>query len=389
MAVPDLLRERRENHPPPMKIAVVATAWFPLSHADVMVSRWVRPYPGDAEKGWKPESRIVSVYLEQRSARDIGMRFCAENGLPVYDSVAPALTLGGNSLAVDAVLLIGEHGEYPRNEFGQKLYPRRRLFDEIVKVFRASGRAVPVFNDKHFSWDFADSSEMLRLAEELGFPLYGGSSLTHCPVEPEAPVRAGEAVIEALSLFHGDPDSYGFHSLEFLQALVERREGGERGIRAVRAWRGAECRDAIAGEIPSDLLAEALARHGYPRDERVIPGLLARVEDPWFFQLEHEDGLRVHHLLLPKFASRWVVAARTAEGILRSAMLTDDGGPAAFFGNFARLNAKVQEFFHTKKFPGPPRRTHLVTGALQACLQAAREPGRRAETPHLKIAYRA
>jgi hypothetical protein len=370
-----------------MKIAVVATAWFPLSHADVIVSRWVQPYPGDDGRGWLPDSEIGSVYLEQRSDRDIGVRFCAKNQLPIFDSVAQALTLGGDSLAVDAVLLIGEHGDYPRNEFGQKLYPRRRLFDEIVKVFRSSGRSVPVFNDKHFSWDFTESGDMLRLAGELGFPLYGGSSLTHCPIAPGCPVHAGESVKEALSLFHGDPDSYGYHSLEFLQAFVERRAGGETGIRAVRAWSGEACRRAIAREIPEDLFAEALARHGYPRDATVIPGLLARVEDPWLFQLEHHDGFKAHHVLLPKFVSQWVVAVRAGDGPLRSAVLNGDGGAAAFFANFARLNARVQEFFRTKKFPSPPLRTHLVAGALQACLQAAREPGRRHETPHLDFAY--
>lgn len=370
-----------------MKIAVIATTWFPLSHADVIVSRWIRPFPGDAEKGWTPESRIVSLYIEQRGPRDIGAEICAAAGIPVMDTVEAALTLGGEVLAVDAVILIGEHGDYPRNEFGQKLYPRRRLFDEIVAVFRASGCSVPVFNDKHLSWNFADGSEMLRLAGELGFPLYAGSSLPHCPLEPGPPVESGERVDEALSLFHGDPDSYGYHSLELLQSFLEKRSGGETGIASVRAWRSEEVRRAIAGEVPRELFTEALAAQGYRRDEETREMILSRVEDPWLFQLKHRDGLQVFHVLLPKFAGHWILSARVSSGI-RTSRLVEDGGPAGFFANFARLNARVQEFLRSGIAPTPVQRTQLAGGALQACLQAAKCPGHWQETPHLAIAYR-
>ena len=52
---------------------------------------------------------------------------------------------------MDAVLIIGEHGAYPYNEYGQHLYPRYRFFKEVTRVFREDGRAVPVFNDKSVS----------------------------------------------------------------------------------------------------------------------------------------------------------------------------------------------------------------------------------------------
>ena len=58
------------------------------------------------------------------------------------------------TLAVDGVLLIAEHGDDPANEKGQKLYPRYELFEQILSVFRNSGRTVPVFNNKHLSWNW-------------------------------------------------------------------------------------------------------------------------------------------------------------------------------------------------------------------------------------------
>lgn len=371
-----------------MKIAVISTIWYPLSHTDVIVARWEEPYWTDADKGWtKPASTIASVYLDQTTDRDIGHAFCRKRGIPIFDSVRSALTLGTETLAVDAVLLIAEHGDYPHNEFRQKLYPRKELFDAIAAVFRESGRVVPVFNDKHLSWDFDLSCQMLAMAEELGFPLYAGSSLTHCPLDPGLPLTPGEGVTEALALFHGDPDNYGFHTMEYVQSLVERRPGGEPGIRALRALEGPAVQAAVAaGEVPRDLLLAALVRHGYPDEDGVIPFILERAEGCLLYQLEHRDGLKVYHLALPKFVSRWIAAVRAGDGTVRSCAVVA-GGAQGFFANFAWLNGRVNEFFQTGRAPTPLKRTHLITGALQAVLQALPEKGRRIETSHLAVTY--
>jgi len=66
---------------------------------------------------------------------------------PTSRDIAPA---AGDKLAVDAVLIIGEHGEYRKNEFGAKKNIRATgFFKQVVDVFRKDGRATPVFNDKH------------------------------------------------------------------------------------------------------------------------------------------------------------------------------------------------------------------------------------------------
>ena len=70
---------------------------------------------------------------------DIGRGMAARYGIPLAGTPAEALTLGGKHLAVDGVLIIGEHGNFPHNEKGQKLYPRRRLLEETVKVFPKLG----------------------------------------------------------------------------------------------------------------------------------------------------------------------------------------------------------------------------------------------------------
>jgi hypothetical protein len=69
----------------------------------------------------------------------------------LYPTIHDTLTLGGDKLAVDAVVFTGEHGDYPENELGQKMYPRYELFNQILDVYEKSGRVVPTFSDKHLS----------------------------------------------------------------------------------------------------------------------------------------------------------------------------------------------------------------------------------------------
>src|SRR5262249_57845405 len=97
--------------------------------------------------------------------------------IPLAQSIPEAPTPGGDKLAVDGVLIVAEHGDYPSNDRGQILYPRRRFFEEIVKVFQSSGRAVPVFNDKHLSYSWDDAKWMVEQSRKLGFPMMAGSSV--------------------------------------------------------------------------------------------------------------------------------------------------------------------------------------------------------------------
>ena len=82
---------------------------------------------------------------------DIGTQLAKEHGVPIYSSINLALCCGGSELAVDGVIMIGEHGDYPWNEKGQHLFPRKYFMEQILGVFASSGRSVPVFNDKHLS----------------------------------------------------------------------------------------------------------------------------------------------------------------------------------------------------------------------------------------------
>ena len=57
-----------------------------------------------------------------------------------------------------------EHGSSSLNRFGQKQYPRKRFFDQIIDMIRQSKRTVLMFVDKHldYPWDRAKETYDMR-----------------------------------------------------------------------------------------------------------------------------------------------------------------------------------------------------------------------------------
>ena len=215
---------------PKLRIAAITTAYFKYSHADDIITKFIEGY-AILGRTHQPHASVVSLAIEQFPASDIGRGLAARYGIPIFDTPAAALGLGGpgGTLAVDGVILVGEHGEYPFNAKGQELYPRCRLFEEIIKVFRRSGRSVPVYNDKHFSYDWPSAAWMYDQSRALGFPMMAGSSVPVAWRRPPLALRPGIVLEGALALGFGGLEVYGFHTLELLQAFVERRRGGEVG----------------------------------------------------------------------------------------------------------------------------------------------------------------
>jgi len=164
------------NPAKPLRVAIVTTIYKYLSHGQHIGDRFLIGYPIDG--AWhKPNIKVVSLYVDQKPDGDLSQERASEFGFRVYPTIAEALCCGGDSLACDAVLIVAEHGDYPRNDKGQILYPRYEFFEQCVKVFEKSGRAVPVYNDKHLSYNWDDAKWMFDKSRELNFPLSGGSSI--------------------------------------------------------------------------------------------------------------------------------------------------------------------------------------------------------------------
>lgn len=365
---------------PARPVAGVVTVYRPDTHADVILTKILRGWRHDDGPG--PALRLASVFIDQPETSAFGRELCARHGVPVVGSIEEALTLGGRSIAVDGVLSLGEHGDYPLNGIGQQLYPRRRFMEEITTAFEKHGRVVPVFNDKHLGPVWADARWMYDRARALGIPFMAGSSLPVGYRTTEIELPPDSHITAAVGIGYGGLEIYGFHALEFYQCHVERRRGAERGVRAVRLLEGPALWRAIDdGTVSRSALEAAFA--AVPKTGR--PDMRADREAALFL-FEHLDGLVGAVLYLPSVAGTSIgleVAGRPQP--LATAF---DERTEPRYPHFAYLLAAIETMIHTGRPTYPVERTLLTSGILDRALTSRAQGGVRLATPELAIAYR-
>src|SRR5262249_50967223 len=297
------------------------------------------------------------LYIEQFPETDIGRGMAARYKIPLLKTPGETLTLGGKGLAVDGVLLIGEEGDWADKEKGQKVYPRRRLFEEIVKVFRATGKSVPVYNDKHFSYSWADAWWMYQQTKELGFPMMAGSSVPVTWRRPALELRAGTKLDGVVGVGYGGIESYGFHTLESMQVFAERRQGGETGVRAAQALQGKAMWEAAGKGLWSRALLEAALAP--------VPGKRGRLEeadrDATVFLIEYADGLRGAGYVSARHVAEFAAAVQPAG---HQPAGTWCYLPKPQRDHFSFLSNHIEKMFLTGKSSYPVERTLLTTGML-------------------------
>jgi hypothetical protein len=369
-----------------------------LSHAQHIGDRFLIGYPHEGQ--WhRPDMKVVSLYVDQKPDGDQSAERAREFGFTVYPTIAEALRVGGDKLAVDAVLIIGEHGNYPKNEKGQILYPRYEFFKQCVEVFEKDGRAVPVYNDKHLSYSFEKAQWMVDSSRRLKFPMLAGSSLPVTWRLPDIELPMNCEIEEALMVGEGGSDPMDFHALEGMQCMVERRKGGETGVKAVQMIEGDEVWKAgEQGRWSKDLLTAALSRSDTPQGLTILDGrtqdlvasgeLPKLVKKPAAYFIERNDGLRTTLLMLNGAIKDFNFAARVKgmRGIQSTQFLLS---PTPNVTYSACLVAKIEEMFATGKAPYPVDRTLIVSGILEACLTSRLQGQKRLETPQLSVRYRA
>ena len=363
------------------KIAAVVTTYYPRSHADVIVTKFMKGFSTD-DGLIKPRVELASIYLDQIHENDIGQELAAEHNVPIYQSIRQALTLGGKELAVDGVLLIGEHGDYPQNEKGQQMYPRRYFFEQIYGVFASSGKAVPVFCDKHLSYNWADAEWMYSRAQKFSVPLMAGSSLPTCWRQPFLEYALDTELKEAIGIGHGGIESYGFHALETLQCMVERRKGGEVGVASVQCLEGEDVWKAADAGIWSRQLAEAACE---PMEKKPDGSMEEHCGNPAAFLIEYRDGFKATVLMLNGYVSGFAFAGRVGDEVQGTAFNLQGGEP---FAHFSYLSLNIEEMFVTGTPQYPAERTLLTTGILDAVMNSRYQGYKRIPTPYLDVTYR-
>ena len=361
------------------RVAAIVTEYRIRSHADNIVTRLLEGYA----LHWgivAPRLEVAALYTDQVTENDISRELAATHGVPIFSTIREALTLGGNELDVDGVVIVGEHGQYPFNEKGQHLYPRRRFFEETFAVFKESGRAVPVFSDKHLSYNWENAKWIYDTAQALGVPLMAGSSLPVSLRVPPAEVPLGAAVEEIVVVAQGGIESYGFHALEIGQCLAERRKGFETGVVAVQCLTGDAFKDASesGGRWSKEL--ERAAVEVQPHRKGVAP------RDAAAFVVEYGDGLRVTVLMLSGFAQQWGAAVKLGGSTepLATCFMQQRYQP---LWSFCHQVDYIERMVETGKAPSPIERTLLTTGMIDAAMTSRFEGGRRIETPYMAVSY--
>ncbi|MBI3463558.1 MAG: hypothetical protein HY000_10945 [Planctomycetes bacterium] len=378
------------------RVAAINSIYRLRSHAYHIAGRFIHGYSREGVHH-QPPFKLVRMYNDQYPADDLGRAVCKQHGIELCRT--PAEALGGErGLDVDAVLLIVEHGDYPLNDRGQILYPRYELFEQVMQVFRTSGRSVPVFCDKHLSYDHRSAAKMVAASREMGFGLMAGSSLPVTWRRPELEPPLETAFTEGLVAFgydRGPAEIYLFHALECLQCLLERRRGGETGVRSVTCLQGdAVWQAADQGRWSWKLLEAALAcnpsnNYGRPREN---------VSKPQAILVEYRDGARGTVLNLIEQVSDFSFAGSVAgdsarprnqalgEGLttLSTAFVLPNPPGAKFFDP---LTFNIEKFFAAGRPPYPVERTLLTSTVLDWALRSFADGSRRVEDPSLDVRY--
>jgi hypothetical protein len=370
------------------RIACLASYWAaPNSHADWIIAKLLDGYWW---QGAHTPSRvdIVSVYIHQFDTSLLGQKICRAKNIPIYKSVGEAVTLGGTDLAVDGVVIVGEHGDYPTDLKGHWLLPRWWIYQQVIKVFEKSGRSVPVFNDKHLSYNWDDAKWMFDKSRELGFPLTGGSSIPTYFREPEIDLAADTPLKNSIVLGGAADEGAIFHCIDVLQAFVERRKGGETGVKAVQSIRGPETWNWVARTPWAGRLLDSVARRF-----KLAPTALREDAKANACIVDYNDGTR--GVVISGKDVGWTFAGEI-EGQAEPTIISMLGWPGPF-SQYHAANGQphwITEMMLTKREPFNAERLLLSTGITNHYMDSNWENGRytavgrRIETPLMNMTYR-
>jgi hypothetical protein len=381
------------------KVAILATVVRKYSHAQHFIDRFLEGY-GWQGRHHRPSIELASLYVDQFPDGDLARERSKRHGVPIYPTIEEALTLGGSKLAVDGVLIIGEHGNYPRNEKGQTLYPRYKWFKQVVTLFEQTGRAVPVFNDKHLSVTWPECIEMVEDARRLRFPLMAGSSLPVTWRIPSVDFPLNAALRESVCVCYGGVDSYDFHGLETAQCMSERRGGGETGVRAVQGFRGEKLWSTLDERVLTrKLVFSALARShtvrgrpGYAYATPDMAWLRETSSDAVGYFVEHIDGLTTTMLLLNGLVTDFTYAGavRDSDEIVSCQMHLPMPPRYTTLPNFfSPLVNHIEQMILTGRAQYPVERTLLTSGMTLFAVDSLHQGQKRIEIPAMAITYRA
>jgi hypothetical protein len=382
---PDVAAQTAQKRP---RIACLVSYWgLPTSHADWIVNKLIDGY------WWQgahtpSQVEVVSVYIHQLDTSLLGQKVCKAKNIPIFKTVVEAVTLGGKELAVDGVAIVAEHGNYRTDLKGHWLLPRWWIYQQVMNVFEQSKRSVPVFNDKHLSYNWDEAKWMFDKSRELNFPLTGGSSIPTYFRKPEIELAIDTPIKNSIVV--GDTADEGaiFHCIDVLQSFVDRRKGGETGVKAVQSIRGAGTRAWVERNSWAGSLLEAVRKKFDLKPEDLEEHRNSNV-----CVVEYNDGSKA--AVLPGRGVGWTFAGEI-EGQKDPTIVSMLGfpGPISQYHAANAFEHWIIEMMLTGKEPFDAERLLLSTGIVNNYMESNWENGRysavgrRIETPFFDMKYR-
>ncbi|HEY2952414.1 MAG TPA: hypothetical protein VGK40_07525 [Verrucomicrobiae bacterium] len=375
---------------PLRKIAFLLDEFAVPSPAQQILDRFLIGYPRDGAFH-KLEGAEISTYLAVSVESNFGQR-------PEEFHLVVAPTAEQAVAGADAVVIVSRRPGALANE----------AFLKIALEQAPEGAACFVHgvlaNSLASARDFAAAAAKRHMALLAGTPLSVTWRLPPVELPPGTPlaealivVQVGPQALQATP--PSPPATLGGAELQALEALlpvIERRRGGESGIRSVRFLEGKSFWKAGEKGLWSwPLLASALSRSHTPQGDAVLDGRtqdlvglglvpkLARNPRAWL--LEHGDGLRSAILVLDGVVADFNFAVRAQNGEVVSAQVFRAPPPAEH--HFSRLTAVLEDFFHSGQSPWPVERNLLIAGLLETFGKPSSLTGQRVKTPKLGIAY--
>lgn len=370
------------------RIACLVSYWGATrSHADWIITKLLDGYWW---QGAYTPSRvdIVSIYMHQYDESVLGQKVAKAKGIPVFKTVGEAVTLGGKELAVDGVVIVAEHGEYPTDLKGHWLLPRWWIYNQVVDVFEQSKRSVPVFNDKHLSYNWDDAKWMFDKSRELNFPLTGGSSIPTYFRKPEIELEIDTPLKASIVIGGAGDEGAIFHCIDVLQAFVERRKGGETGVRSVQSIRGPETWQWVKRNPWASRLIDSVTKNF-----NLQPGHFQEGTQANLCIVEYNDGTKA--AVISGRDVGWTYAGEI-EGQNEATVISMLNWPGPF-DQYHASNSQphwITEMMVIKKEPFNAERLLLSTGITNHYMESNWENGiyspvgRQIETPYMNMTYR-
>ena len=369
------------------RIACLVTYWgLPTSHADWIINKLLDGYWWH---GAHTPSRVdvVSVYIHQFDTSLLGQKVCKARNIQIYKSVGEAVTLGGSELAVDGVVIVGEHGNYPTDLKGHWLLPRWWMYQQVMKVFEQSKHSAPVFNDKHLSYNWDDAKWMFDKSRELNFPLTGGSSIPTYFRKPEIELAVDTPIRNSIVVGASPDEGAISHCIDVLQAFVDRRKGGETGVKAVQSIRGPETWNWVARTPWANSLLESV-RNQF----QLKPGYFQEGRNPNVCIVEYNDGTNAASI--SGAGVGWTYAGEIAgQSDPTIVSMLDFPGPVSQYHAANAHEHWLIEMMVTGKEPFNAERLLLSTGIVNHYMDSNWQDGRysavgrRIETPYMNMSY--